>query len=282
LIPKLKKNQFFKGAKLDGWDLHTGSTINYRESIGKIVKPKNFKDLLDYKLCSDEVIHACKNLLDIFRYANLPCSLYIVEGNPVTADNDKSGFTELKVVEEIPESSFDEIFPFKYNEIFKNPLDPKKITPPAIDADVLKILKRWDSVRGSVWDSVRGSVWDSVRDSVRGSVWDSVRDSVRDSVWDSVWDSVRGSVWDSVWDSVRGSVWDSVRDSEYAYLGTLFPNVKLWNFPTKDGIKKVKKYPYNDAVELLKLGLVPAYNSYHKVWYLLSGPEMKIVWEGKL
>jgi hypothetical protein len=43
-----------------------------------------------------------------------------------------------------------------------------------VNDNEIALLKKWDSVRGSVWVSVGDSVWISVGGSVRGSVWDCV------------------------------------------------------------------------------------------------------------
>jgi len=145
----------------------------------------------------------------------------------------------------------------------RNPINPFEIEPPKrITKKHLKLLKKWDSVR----DSVRASVWASVWDSV----WDSVRDSVRDSVWDSVGDSV----WDSVWDSVGDSVWDLVGASVWAYIGSIF-KIKKWKYTENI---KTKGYPFQSAVDLWKMGLVPSYDG--EIWRLHS--KNGIEWEGTL
>jgi len=155
------------------------------------------------------------------------------------------------------------------NLIFNNKITDKHV----------ELLKQWAlvraSVRDSVWVSVWGSVWgsvgDSIRASARGSVWGSVRDSVRDSVRGSVWDSVRDSIRDSVGGSVWGSAWDSAWDSIKAYIGSLFLNIKKWKY-----IKhKENKYPFQSAVDLWKMGLIPIY--YNNKWQLHAGKKAKII-----
>lgn len=224
---KLKPNQYFKLAKADGWDGHTGKTINYRESIGKVVKVPG-KPTSPVGLCSPSVIHATKDALYWLSNVGLPCSLFVVEGKPVVQDSEKAGFSEFKVLKEIPARHFDKLLGFKYSEAI-NPFDPRKILPPPIDDKILGLLKTWDSVRGSVWDSVRDSVW----------------------------------------------------DSEAAYIGTLFPSVKQWKYVKYEpGV-----YPFQPAVDLIKLGIIPAYDSYHKEWYLChpkKDANAEILWKGTL
>ena len=244
--------KFYKLAKPDGFDFYTGKTINYRENIGKIVRPR-FEG--DVKLCSNTCLHASRDPRKAFIGASIPCSIYSVRGIPIVEDKDKAGFSQLHVMEELDPSK---IFLWRYAEAC-NPINPFKIPPPEITKEHIRLLKKWYSVGASVWDSV----WDSVRASVR----DSVGDSVRAYVWDSVWDSVMVYVWDSVWAYVGASVWDSV----WAYVGYIFqPAVKEW----------VEEYPYQSSVDLWKCGLVPSYDGI--VWRLHGGKDHKILWEGKI
>ena len=244
---KLGRNEYFKLTRPTGWDFYSGKTINYREALGRKVKAPRFEGEL--ALCGPGVLHASKKPLDCFQGSRIPCSLFIIQGKPVLKSDSKCGFKELKVNREVPANKFAGIFAFNY-EGAVTPLDPRKITPPTIDDRILKEL--------SVWASVRASVGDSVWASVRASVWDSVRASVWDSVGASVWDSVRASVW----------------DIEAAYLGTLFPTVKVWKYTDK---LKVAGYPFQSCINLLKQGLIPAYHQKKKEWFLLGGPNLAIL-----
>ena len=70
--------------------------------------------------------------------------------------------------------------------------------------------------------------------------------------------------WASVGDSVGASVW--------AYIGSLFLNIKDWIYaPKTDG------YPYQSCVDLWKRGFVPSYDG--KTWRLHSGKDAKIVYQ---
>jgi len=261
--------KFYKLAQPDGWDFRTGQTINYRENIGKAVRVPRF-DFPDEKraLCTDTVLHASRTAIDALQYAKIPCSIYCVQGNPIVRDTDKFGFKELKVLEEVPPTEFDELLGFRYQEVL-HPFDPRTIGRKEVGREELEELRAW----ASVWDSVRASVW--------ASVWDSVRASVRASVWASV----RASVWASVWDSVRASVWDSVRASvrasEAAYIGSLFVGIKKWKYTEK---LKVRGYPFQTCVDLIRKGLVPATDG-RGIWYLthpIDGKPAEVVWKGVL
>jgi hypothetical protein len=292
--------RFYKLARPDGYDFHTGRTINYREHIGKLAIPPT----PDSKavLCSKGLIHASRNINDCFIGAKIPCSAYIVEGIPSVCDEQKCGFIALNVIAEL--TDLDSAFGWRYSEA-ASPTNPLDIHTIMTDRHK-ELLKEWASVRDSVWDSVRNSVGDSVRnsvgdsvrdsvrnsvrnsvgDSVRDSVWDSVGDSVRDSVWDSVRNSARNSVMDSVWDSVRDSVrnsvrnsvwdsvWDSVRDSVWAYVGYLFsPIISEWKYiDHAEGT-----YPYQSAVDLWKDGFIPSFDG--KIVRLHAGKKADIIYE---
>lgn len=123
--------RYYKLAQLNGYDFQTGKTINYREAIGKSItiplpkKSWNEKP----KLCSDQVLHACLKAVDCFVGANIPCSAYLVEGDPVVDNGKKFGFRRLKILEEISQEKLDEVFGFKYGEAC-NPVHPLRIKPP--------------------------------------------------------------------------------------------------------------------------------------------------------
>jgi len=269
-----KTENFYKLAKLDGFDFYTGKTINYRGNIGKTVKCPQFN--VAGNLCSDAFIHASRKPNDCFVGASIPCSAYRVSGKLIKEDKVKCGFKELTIIEELkPET----LFKWNYKEAC-NPINPLKIIPPKkITKEHIQLLNDWDSVWDSVRDSVGApvgapvgaSVWASVWASVCASVGNSVGASVRDSVWNSVWDSVGASVWDSVWDSVGNSVWDSVGASVGAYIGSIFiPIISSWQ----------KKYSYQSVVDLWKMGLVPSFDG--KKWRLHGGKKAEILWEGTL
>jgi len=92
--------------------------------------------------------------------------------------------------------------------------------------------------------------------------------------WDSVRASVRDSVWDSLWASVGDSLWASVR----AYIGSFFrlPR-KSWKYTENI---KCKGYPFQSAVDLWMMGLVPSYDG--KVWQLHGGLKADVLWRGEI
>ena len=71
-------------------------------------------------------------------------------------------------------------------------------------------------------------------------------------------------IWALVGDSVGASVW--------AYIGSLFPNIKKWKYVEhKNG-----EYPFQSVVDLWKRGFVPSFDG--KTWRLHSGKRAKIVY----
>jgi hypothetical protein len=242
---------YYKLAKPDGWDFYTGETINYRDNIGKTVKPPSAARTGE--LCSDAFIHASDEPNKCFVGAKIPCSAYLVQGTPVICDDEKCGFVELSVIKEIDD--LNALFGWNYNEA-RNPSHPFQ------DANMKRkmtheregLLRSWASVIDSVWVSVRASVIASVRASVIDSVRASVIDSVRASVIDSVWASVIDSVW--------------------AYIGSLFPNIETWKY-----IEHAKGvYPFQPCVDLWRQGIVPSYDG--RLWRLHSGKDARIIWVG--
>ncbi len=99
--------QFYKVARPDGFDFCT-NTINYRINIGKTVS--NPKKTESKELCTADVIHASEFFFDALSYGDLPCSIFLVEGIPVSKQSDKAGFKELKIVKEIPTANWQNAF----------------------------------------------------------------------------------------------------------------------------------------------------------------------------
>ena len=268
--------KFYKLTRPDGWDFFTGKTINYRESIGKRVRRKNIGKP---ELCSGTVIHASRNPNDAFAGAEIPCAVFEVTGKPVVEDPEKCGFKQLNVIRELqPE----DVFKWDYS-LACNPVNPLNVIPPGkITDEHIALLRKWDSVWDpSVRASVEALVWESVRDSDEASAWGPVWEAAVDSAWASAWGPVWASVWESLGVSAAESVWDpvwvSVRALGGAYAGYIFRNVtSTW----KDIDHKPGEYPFQSAVDLWNIGLVPSYDG--KKWRLHGGEDMEILWEGEL
>ena len=233
----------------DGFDFYS-STINYREAIGTTIRIKDYEPK-DFGVCG-RGLHASKNPNDCFVGAKIPCAAFHVEGvNKIAGDKVKTRYQGLKIIEEI--TDLDELFGWNYSEAI-NLINPFKIKAPEVDENVLQLLKEWNSVYNSIKSSICSSVCISAYHSVYRYGWSSIRTSV--------------------WDSVRNLIWHSAEEPVYAYIGSLFPNIKKWeSFKHKKGV-----YPFQSGADLWKMGFVPSFNG--KVWRLHIGRNAKVVWEG--
>ncbi len=97
-------------------------------------------------------------------------------------------------------------------------------------------------------------------------------DSIRDSVGNSIGDG--DSIGDSVWNSVSRTIQGLERSSVWAYVSSLFPNIKEWKY--FEGIQN----PFDSGVKLWKAGLVLSLD--RTTWRLHCGVNAEIVYEKKL
>jgi len=305
----------YKLTKLDGKDFYSG-TVDYAGSIGKVIEIADY-DPPERGACGkgihlclnpNDCFIGARIPCRAFRCDGV---------GEIANDKTKWRFQAVKVIEEIFDldelfgwnytEAINPIHPFKiptpkitqkeidllkkWTSVMASVGDSVQTSVMASVGDSVQTSVRasarasvWASVRASVQTSVGDSVWDLVWASVGNSVWDSVRDSVWDSVWasvrasvqTSVGDSVGNLVWDSVGDSVGNLVWDSVRDSVWAsvraYIGSFF-QIEKWQYIDHEPWK----YPFQAAVDLWKIGLVPSFDG--NTWRLHGGPDGKIMFE---
>ena len=75
------------------------------------------------------------------------------------------------------------------------------------------------------------------------------------------------------WASVRVSMGASVGDSVWAYISSLFPNIKKWEYiDHAEGVN-----PFQAGIDLWHMGLVPTFDG--KIWRLHKGKRAEIVLE---
>jgi len=223
-----------------------------------------------------------------------------VWGRRVEYNRFKRRYEYLRLVRYVPYSelrrlakSYEDRVGYKLEEALF-PINPFKIKAPRIQEKHIQLLKDWVSVRDSSRALVRDLVWASISasvgDSIGALVSTSVRASVGQSVWTSVWASVSASVrasmggasaWPSIWDSVSASIRTSigasvkasVGDSVGAYISSLFPKIKKWEY-----IQYEKgKNPFQSCIDLWRAGLVPSFDG--EVWRLHAGRDAKVVYE---
>jgi len=233
---------------------------------------KNFKYKLGKEYHCPE-IDMCKNNdcsyglyatnLEGILYSNLSDGKQVYEcevrGKEVVIDQFKQRFEYLKLIRKVPLKELEPLLKKESKKLGYDlyraliPVNPLAFKPSKPTKKDIANLKKWYSVR------------DSVGYSVRDSVGYSVGDAVRDSVWGSVWCSVGDAVWCSVGDAVRDSVW--------AYISSLFPDIKEWkHIDHKKGIN-----PFQSCIDLWHRGFVPSFDG--EIWRLHSGKKAEIVFE---
>jgi len=68
---------------------------------------------------------------------------------------------------------------------------------------------------------------------------------------------------------------ESVSDSVSAYISSLFPNVKKWEYIDH----QIGENPFQPAIDLWHRGFVPSFDG--KIWRLHTGENAEIAWEEK-
>jgi len=261
----------YKLARPDGWDFYTGKTINYRENIGKVVKCPNGNSKLG--VCSSGVIHASKKPNDCFVGARIPCSAYRVKGKPVCGSEEKWGFLELEVLEEIKD--LDTLFGWKYSEVINpvNPLKGRAKKPTIEDIELLqRSIKIWDEVKDSVASSLLWNYGSYITVSVEDSIWCGIGFNASSKIQEGISAS---DLWGGIGFIAFGGnyIWQSVHINAWAYIGSLFPGIKKWKYMEhKEG-----EYPFQPIVDLWHRGFVASFDG--RIWRLHSGKNAKIVYE---
>ena len=192
-------NQYYKVARTDGFDFYTGNTINYRDNIGKTVT--NPKKTESKELCSDNVLHASKLFIDALGYGELPCSVFIVEGTPVSEQDDKTGFKKLKVVREIGTENWKSAF-YKFMiwmlKDLKNNFDVKK------EKDVTKAINQVIKVftnaqkTGKIDESAARAAAESAAESADSAAMYAARAAANSAVWSAARYAADSAVWSAV------------------------------------------------------------------------------------
>ena len=240
----------------DGLDFYSKS-INYREAVGTTIRIKDY-DPKDFGVCG-RGLHASRNPNDCFIGATIPCAAFHVKGiNKIAGDKVKTRYQGLKIIEEI--TDLDELFGWNYSEAI-NPINPFKIKAPKVDQNIIQLLKEFISV------------FDGFKDDF------SIYNSVRSSIQSYIYYSTCNGIINYISNCVRGSIKYSINNSIYAYVGSLFPNIKKWKYVEhKKGV-----YPFQSGADLWKIGFVISHGWYgDEVWRLHVGENAKVVWKEKL
>lgn len=258
---------FYRLARPDGWDFHTGSTVNCRENVGKDIR---FRDLRRNGVLPSVTSIGASRTPDLyFRYAgsSIPCSMYRVRGHPTADDGELYEFEELHIETELDPA---QVFKWKYTEAC-NPIRPFMIDPPRPGEEQIAQLEKWTEVRTSVLDLVRQPVDDSLGWSVWDAVMARISQSVGHSIWDAVWDAVEAELPATTRiASVKATLSISVTNSLWVYVGSLF-------LPALPGEKQEVMRQFQPCVELWTAGFVPSFDG--KIWRLHGGPAAQILYE---
>lgn len=266
----------------------------FQYEFGKEYHCDNFND--DKNVACGSGFYAVD--LDGLPYAfNIKKRIYRCEvwGKSVEIDQYKRRYENIVIIDEVKKKELETLINSSSKEYGYDlfhvlfPIDPSKVKRrDFIDSDI-DLLRKWASVWDAIRDTVRASVGDSVMDTiagiVRASAWASAGDTVMDTVTDtarasvcaSVGDTVRASVCASVCasvgDLVWGSVWASVCASVWAYISSLFPNIKNWKYIDREKGAN----PFHPCVELWKRGFVSSFDG--QVWHIHQGRDAKIIYE---
>jgi len=208
-----------------------------------------------------------------------------VKGKNVNYDIYKRRWEYIKLVREIDKDTikqlaFDKSADIGYDLVHAiYPVNPlTDIAENEITREDIDNLRKWDYVR----TSMRNSVWESVNNYITTSIISSVRASIRSSLWEPVGEHVNNSVRRSVWNladnpikNSYNSCWidNSIENAIWAYLSSLFPNIKKWESIDHEE----EKNPFHPCIDLWMRGFVPSFDG--KVWRLHQGKDAKIVYE---
>jgi len=260
--------------KLDGTDFYSGK-INFAENIGKVVRISDC-DWSGYE--EDDVIFAlgikaAHNPNDCLVGGRIPCRAFRVKGvQRIAGDKTKTHYQAVKVLEEI--TDLDSLFGWKYSEAM-NPVNPFEIKPPKINDSHIGLLGQWALIQDLIWDLNEFSIKASILHTAVNVIDSSILYSLERIIYDEVWEPILRSVEAEAEDWIKVLLLNSIRYAVWAYIGSLFPNIKKWKYINhKPGV-----HPFQCAVTLWKQGLVPSFDG--ETWRLHGGEKARVLWEGK-
>jgi len=308
----------YKIARPDGWDFYTGKTINYRKSIGKIVKLDQAKieceevftkkiniasaypndcfytDTFTYVKSDDnfhllgydawgEFHYSHRYLLYVSRKRDtiidkLDCSVYRIKGLPIYEEKRYWGFEELEVIEEI--KNLDALFGWKYSEAI-NPIDPLS-QKHKVNQEDIDLLVSWVSLYQSSTLDIIDTVFETIKKRF-GS-------NLRELIWDTLVASTANKTASRIWKELDGTPLDEVPMNNLVKRSFIFSFEALCYayigslFPNIYQWKKIQhkkgEYPFKPAADLWRKGLLPSFDG--KIWRLHSGKNAKMVYEERI
>ena len=189
--------QFFKAARPDGTDFHTG-TIDYAAALGG--DPNTLPTVEDPQCCTGNVLHASTVAAETLGGGKWPCRLFLVEGEPVAVQSHKRGFFSLRVVDEI---------------------NPHLALGPN-GAQVARMIKQARHLTTDQAVAIHAA-W-SAQEAAWRAAW-SAREAAREAAWvarEAAWTAAihaAWAAWAAAWDAARAAVVrDLISDEHYQAL----------------------------------------------------------------
>ena len=251
----------YKAVRLDRTSHYDGTT---KWRVGATVRPNRIVEPSG-EPCGFG-IHVCPTLFDAIERQGAPSRYYVVEptGTLLGSDEHKSRWTAVKVMHELTRKEQDEMARFRLWEA-NHPVCPLRGEPRQPTASDLRSLRKWVSVHESVRGAVSGLVLDTVYNSM-GYPGSILIDTV---VWGRMGTAMRIAVGIPAWALGRAA---SVRAALWAYAGSLFPAITVWQRAEQLG-----PCPWDSLRRLWLRGFLPSFDGV--TWRLHSGKQATVVYK---
>ena len=275
--------EYFKMTRLDGWDVYTGNSVNYRDNIGQIVYPR--EEWTSEKWGTEGLLYALDagnafNALLYFRH-QWPFSLFRVKGIPVIESDeynrDVPGFLKLDIIKEI--------------NVLNCFLVPKERLG-GIDAFEIKTLTK---INDGIMDEYNR--FQKTREGIIPSIWNSVPDLHDQSLlariifpylvrfYGGLGERILDQAFPNVWAKSHSSNFPynerdpfmraSMLELAYAHYGWIVSNtIDEWAFIEDDN----KGYPFQPVIDLLLAGVVPSFDGNYWRINAFDGQRIKTLW----
>lgn len=147
---------FYKAVRVDGTDFRTG-TVDYASICGT---GEWLPELPGGECCTWSVYHASTSAADTLIGGSWPCRLFLVEGEPVSEEDNKRGFRTLRVLRELP--AWQALGP-NGESVAALIKVAQQLTPEQAEA----LDAAWGAARYAAWDAARYAAGDAARYAAR-------------------------------------------------------------------------------------------------------------------
>lgn len=163
---------FYKAVGMDGTDFRTGE-VDYASISGT---GEWLPELPGGACCTNRVYHASTSATGTLIGGSWPCRLFLVEGEPVSEEDNKRGFRTLRVLEELP--AWQALGP--QGELVVDLIEKAKtVTQP----QVMALRAAWNVTRNTAWNAALDAAWHAAWDSARIAAWDAAGYAARGTIW---------------------------------------------------------------------------------------------------